>query len=78
MLTDRVTHFPDDQVDAAVRVGTRPDGRLIAIRLGEIRHVMFASSDYLASNGTSSTPEDIARHGVISFEGVALPITWTF
>ncbi len=78
MLTDRVTHFPDDQVDAAVRVGTLPDSRLIAIRLGEIRHVMFTSPHYLASNGISSTPEDLARHSVISFEGVALPTTWTF
>ena len=33
MLTDRVTHFLDDQVDVALRVAGFPDGGLIATRL---------------------------------------------
>ncbi|MGH8296759.1 MAG: LysR substrate-binding domain-containing protein, partial [Steroidobacteraceae bacterium] len=78
MLTDRVAHFPDDQIDAAVRVGTLPDSGLIATRLGEVRRVMCASSDYLAANGIPATPDDLVRHAVISFENVALPATWTF
>lgn len=78
MLTDRLTHFPDDQIDAAVRVGTLPDSGLIAIRLGEVRRVMCASPDYLASNGIPTTPDDLVRHNVISFENVALPVTWSF
>lgn len=78
MLTDRVTHFADDQIDAAVRVGTLPDSGLIATRLGEVRRVMCASPDYLASNGIPATPDDLVRHNVISFENVALPTTWTF
>ena len=78
MLTDRVTHFPDDQIDVAVRVGVLPDSNLIATRLGEVRRVMCASPDYLASNGTPATPDDLTRHQVISFENVALPTTWVF
>jgi DNA-binding transcriptional LysR family regulator len=78
MLTDRVAHFPDDQIDLAVRVGTLPDSSLIATRLGEVRRVMCASPDYLASNGIPATPDELARHNVISFEHVALPTTWTF
>jgi DNA-binding transcriptional LysR family regulator len=77
-LTDRVSHFPDDQIDAAVRVGTLPDSTLIATRLGEIRRVMCASPDYLASNGIPMAPDDLAGHSVISFENVAVPATWTF
>ena len=34
MLTDRVTHFLDDQVDVALRIGDLPDSSLIATRLG--------------------------------------------
>lgn len=78
MLTDRVARFPDDQIDAAVRVGTPPDSSLIGTRLGEVRRVMCASPDYLASNGVPETPDDLVRHEVISFENVALPTTWTF
>jgi DNA-binding transcriptional LysR family regulator len=78
MLTDRVTHFPDDQIDAAIRVGTLPESSLIANRLGEVRRVMCASLDYLSSNGIPTTPDDLLRHSVISFQNVAMPTTWTF
>lgn len=43
MLTDRVTHFPDDQVDVALRIGDLPDSSLIATRLGTVRRVTCAS-----------------------------------
>ena len=78
MLTDRVTHFPDDQIDVAVRVGALPESSLIATRLGEVRRVMCASPDYLASNGIPATPDDLACHSVISFQNVVMPTTWTF
>ena len=77
-LTDRVTHFPDDQVDVAARIGELPDSNLIATRLGEVRRVMCASPDYLSSNGIPATPDDLVRHSVISFENAALPTRWTF
>jgi DNA-binding transcriptional LysR family regulator len=78
MLTDRVAHFQDDQIDAAVRVGTLPDSSLVAARLGEVRRVMCASPDYLASNGVPATPDDLVLHNVVSFENTALPATWSF
>lgn len=37
MLTDRVAHFLDDQVDVALRIGHLPDSSLIATRLGTVR-----------------------------------------
>jgi DNA-binding transcriptional LysR family regulator len=67
VMTDRVAHFLDDQVDVALRIGPLPDSSLIATRLGTVRHVICASPDYLAANGIPSTPDDLARHSVISF-----------
>jgi DNA-binding transcriptional LysR family regulator len=78
MLTDRVAHFLDDQVDVALRIGPLPDSNLIATRLGAVRRVVCASPDYLAANGTPSTPEALARHSVISREDVTAPSPWTF
>jgi DNA-binding transcriptional LysR family regulator len=77
-LTDRVTHFLDDQVDVALRIGSLPDSSLIATRLGEVRHVVCASPAYLASRGTPQSPSELARHALVSFESVSTASSWTF
>jgi DNA-binding transcriptional LysR family regulator len=77
-LTDRVTHFPDDQVDVAFRIGALPDSSLIASRLGAVRHVVCASPGYLAANGIPATLDDLARHRVVSFQSVSALGTWDF
>jgi DNA-binding transcriptional LysR family regulator len=78
MLTDRVTHFLDDQIDLALRIGHLPDSSLIATRLGTVRRVTCASSAYLASRSTPTVPQDLADHDVISFESVSSPTTWRY
>jgi DNA-binding transcriptional LysR family regulator len=78
VMTDRVAHFLDDQVDVALRIGPLPDSSLIATRLGSVRHVICASPDYLAANGIPSTPDDLARHSVISFQSVSVLSSWDF
>ena len=78
MLTDRVAHFLDDQVDVALRIGALPDSSLVATRLGEVRHVVCASPGYLAARGVPAMPEELARHSVISFESVSAASAWTF
>jgi DNA-binding transcriptional LysR family regulator len=78
VLTDRVAHFLDDQVDVALRIGELPDSSLIATRLGSVRRVVCASPEYLAANGVPTTPADLARHSVISFESVSSPTNWIF
>ena len=78
MLTDRVTHFLDDQVDVALRIGDLPDSSLIATRLGAVRRETCASPAYLASRGALAVPQDLADHDVISFESVSSPTTWRY
>jgi DNA-binding transcriptional LysR family regulator len=78
VLTDRVAHFLDDQVDVALRIGELPDSALMATRLGTVRRLTCASPEYLVANGVPATPDDLARHSVISFESVSSPTTWTF
>ena len=77
-LTDRVTHFLDDQIGVALRIGDLPDSSLTATRLGTVRRVMCASPAYLATRGMPETLEDLARHSVISFDSVSTPSTWIF
>ncbi len=78
MLTDRVTHFLDDQVDVALRIGDLPDSDLIATRLGAVRRVVCASPAYLAARTPPATPPDVASHDVISFGNVSAQGTWGF
>ena len=78
MLTDRVTHFLDDQVDVALRIGDLPDSSLIATRLGTVRRVTCASPAYLAPRVGLAVPQDLADHDVISFESVSSPTTWRY
>ncbi len=78
VLTDRMAHFPDDHVDVALRIGPLPDSDLIATRLGTVRRLVCASPSYLEANGIPTVPGDLARHSVVSFEGVSSPATWTF
>ena len=78
VLTDRVTHFLDDQVDVALRIGPLADSSLIATRLGSVRPVVCASPDYLAANAAPATPDDLVRHKVVSLQGVSTASVWAF
>lgn len=77
-LTDRVTHFLEDQVDVALRIGELPDSGLTAARVGAVRRVTCASPEYLATRGTPASPAELAKHSVVSFESVSAPTTWIF
>jgi DNA-binding transcriptional LysR family regulator len=77
-LVDRILSLPEDRVDVALRIGTLPDSRLIALRLGTIRGVVCASPAYLEARGTPRTPDDIAAHDCIIYEGFTGPDVWKF
>jgi DNA-binding transcriptional LysR family regulator len=78
VMTDRITHFLEDQVDVALRIGPLPDSDLVATSLGIVRHVVCASPDYIARNGAPRTPSDLAGHRLISFQSISALSSWTF
>jgi DNA-binding transcriptional LysR family regulator len=78
VLEDRIAALPEDNVDVALRVGVLADSRLMALRLGTVRRVVCASPAYLASRGMLRTPDDLAGHDFIHYEGFLAANTWTF
>lgn len=78
MLADRVLSLADDHIDLALRIGTLPDSRLVATRVGATRRVVCASPDYLERRGSPLAPSDLAGHDCISFTGPLTPESWTF
>ncbi|TGQ67372.1 LysR family transcriptional regulator [Mesorhizobium sp. M00.F.Ca.ET.186.01.1.1] len=77
-LADRITQLAEDHIDLAVRIGALPDSSLVALRVGAIRRVVCASPAYLAERGTPQTPEDLATHSCITFEGPGGLSAWSF
>ncbi len=61
-LDDRFVDAAADGFDAVLRHGSIADNRLIAKRLATSRRLLVASPAYLASKGTPSSVDDLARH----------------
>jgi DNA-binding transcriptional LysR family regulator len=78
VLFDHVIDLVENHVDVAVRIGRLPDSGLVATRIGEICWVICASPAYLATRGPPVTPDDLAEHDCIGFEGLLMVRTWPF
>jgi DNA-binding transcriptional LysR family regulator len=78
VLADRVVNLLEEQVDVAVRIGELPDSSLLATRVGSIRRIVCASPAYFETHGTPRSPDDLAAHHCISFEGLTAPDRWSF
>ena len=78
IAADYVVDLIENHVDVAVRVGRLPDSGLVARRIGETGWVVCASPAYLEQRGTPQTPEDLAAHDCIAFEGLQPARHWPF
>jgi DNA-binding transcriptional LysR family regulator len=78
LLTDRVVHLMEEQIDVALRIGELPDSTLMASRVGMVRTVVCGSPAYLARRGVPATPDALAVHDCISFEVLESRRAWVF
>lgn len=78
LLTDRVVHLMEEQVDVALRIGELPDSTLMASGVGTVRRVVCGSPGYLARRGVPAAPADLAAHDCISFDVLESRRAWVF
>jgi DNA-binding transcriptional LysR family regulator len=78
LLTDRVVHLMEEQIDVALRIGELPDSTLVASRVGTVRSVVCGSPAYLAQHGVPARPEALAVHDCISFDVLESRRAWVF
>jgi DNA-binding transcriptional LysR family regulator len=78
LLTDRVVHLMEEQIDVALRIGELPDSTLMASRIGTVRPVVCASPAYLAQRGLPAGPEALAAHDCIGFDVLESRRAWVF
>jgi DNA-binding transcriptional LysR family regulator len=77
-LGDRNVNLIEEHVDVALRIGALPDSNLIAAPVGSIRRLVCASPAYLQRFGTPQTPDDLASHRCITFDGLDATPAWAF
>ncbi len=78
LLLDRPVNLVEEGVDVALRVGQLPDSSLISTRVGgDVRRVVVASPDYLATHAPIMEPADLAGQQIIAFSNFGLD-SWSF
>jgi DNA-binding transcriptional LysR family regulator len=76
-LTNRAVNIVDEGFDMAVRATPRlADSSLVAKKVGELTHGLFASPRYLETHGTPASPHDLADQRCIVFRADDLARTW--
>ncbi|MFN0314033.1 MAG: LysR family transcriptional regulator, partial [Burkholderiales bacterium] len=55
-------------VDVLLRIGDPPESNLIARKIGQIRHAVYASPLYLKLAGAPETPEDLMQHACLAIK----------
>jgi DNA-binding transcriptional LysR family regulator len=62
LLLDRVVSLVDEGLDLGVRIGQLPDSSLRAVLVGQVRRVICAAPQYIASYGVPATPRALGNH----------------
>jgi len=65
IITDRTVNLFEESVDLAIRITDAPPPGLAGRPLTTIRHLVCASSQYLAAHGTPAHPRDLAQHSCL-------------
>jgi DNA-binding transcriptional LysR family regulator len=78
LLTDRVVHLMEEQIDVALRIGELPDSTLMATGVGTVRRVVCGSPAYLDRYGVPAAPGELTAHSCISFDVLESRRAWVF
>ncbi|PJI39450.1 LysR family transcriptional regulator [Ferrovibrio sp.] len=77
-FADHVVDLVAEGEDIGIRTGALRDETLIARKLGEHRRIICAAPGYLEKYGTPQTPEDLAQHNCLLFDGPEGLNEWPF
>ena len=78
LFVDRVVSLMDEGMDVAIRIGNLSDSSLIAVRVGAVRRVLFASPDYIEKFGKPKHPNDLGDHRLIQVLTMGSSAEWKF
>jgi DNA-binding transcriptional LysR family regulator len=76
-LLDPSVNLIEEGIDVALRIAHLPDSTLVAIKVGEVRHVVAAAPRYLAQHPRIAEPADLAKHQIIAMTHFGID-SWSF
>ena len=78
LFLDRVVNLLEEGLDVGVRIGELPDSSMRALRVGSVRLVLCASTDYLDRQGMPQKPDDLQSHTLIASHARSGSYDWRF
>jgi DNA-binding transcriptional LysR family regulator len=78
MFLDRIVNLLEEGFDVGIRIGQLPDSNLRAVRVGSVRVVLCASSEYLERQHVPRTPQDLLKHSLIASHASGGSLQWRF
>lgn len=78
MFVDRVVNLLEEGIDVALRIGELGDSSFRALRVGSVRRVLCASSEYIARHGLPARPEMLSDHQLIMAINLGMNSEWRF
>lgn len=77
VLTNRHVSLVDEGLEVAVRAtADLGDSSLVARKVGDLEHRLYASPRYLARHGAPATLSDLEAHHIVVFRAEDLSRTW--
>ena len=77
-LSDSISQMIDDHIDVVLRIGELPDSGFMAVKAGDVRHVVCASPAYLKKRGSPTHPSELETHDCVTFLAFGPANEWTF
>lgn len=78
VMVDRVVNMVEEGFDVAVRIGQLPASDLSAVRVGQVRRVVYGSPDYFTRFGIPQVPDDLCQHRTVDIGPIAAMKGWSF
>jgi DNA-binding transcriptional LysR family regulator len=78
VLADHWLDLADEGIDVALRIGKGDHTRMPSYRIGQVRHVVVATPDYLSAHGQPCNPEDLAQHMIVHIAAGTSLSEWRF
>lgn len=78
MFLDRIVNLMEEGLDVGIRIGELPDSGMRALRVGQVRLILCATTSYTARRGCPQRPDDLQNHSIIASRGGSMELDWRF
>ena len=77
--SDRAVDIVEEGYDLAIRISGNPPPQLVARKIASVRWVTCAAPSYLEKHGTPATPQELAHHECLMYQGLpAIGSGWRY